>query len=115
MERIQAISLFPSISASALPAFREVAAELLSLARDEPGTLQYEWFYNADETQCIVHETFADSNAVLAHIANAAEGGGRLAELGGGLRLEILGNPSKELRDALVAWGAPIYVYAEGK
>ena len=115
MDQIQAITFFSSISASDLQEFKQVASELVTLAGEEPGTLGYDWFYNADETQCIVRETFADSDAVLAHIANAAGRGARLAELAGGLRLEVLGSPSEDLRAALVGWGAAVFTYAEGK
>ena len=37
------MSLFPSIPAGALSEFRAILAELLELARQESGTLQWEW------------------------------------------------------------------------
>ena len=115
MERIQATAVFPSIAASALREFKEVAADLLDRAQHEPGTLHYDWFFNSDETQCIVHETYADSDAVLTHIGNAGSLVGRLVELGGGVRVDVFGNPSEELRAALAAFDAPIYGFYKGK
>jgi hypothetical protein len=115
MERIRAISLFPSISASALAEFKQVAADLLERTQQEPGTLEYEWYFNSDETQCIVHESFVDSDAVLVHIGNAGDLSGRIVELGGGVRLEVLGDPSDDLRAALAGFGAPVFAYDRGK
>ena len=115
MERIQTTAVFPSIAASELAEFKRVAADLLQAAREEPGTTQYDWFFNADETSCIVRETFADSDAVLAHMRNAGARVGRLIELGGGLRLEVFGSPSEEVRAALSALNPPVYSFAQGK
>ena len=115
MRRIQTTGVFPSIAASALTEFKQIAADLLDGALNESGTLEYDWFFNADETQCVVRETFADSDAALAHMANAGARLGRLVELGGGVRIELFGNPSPELRAALVAFDPPVYAFAQGK
>jgi quinol monooxygenase YgiN len=115
MERIQTTATFPSIAAEALSEFKKLAVELLDAAREEPGTTQYDWFFNSDETQCVVRESFANSDAVLAHMRSAGAQVGRLFELGGGLRLELFGSPSEELRSALVALDPPVYTFAQGK
>ena len=74
MERIQSISLFPSIPPSALGEFRSRrgGAAQPSPTRSQ-GRCSTSGSSTRDETQCIVHETFVDSDAVLAHIGNAAE------------------------------------------
>jgi hypothetical protein len=115
MDRIHAVSLFPSIPTSSLDEFRHILSELTTLAASETGTLEWQWFLSADETQCIVFESFADSAAVLTHIDNAGGRGGRLAELAGGLRLEVLGDPSDELGVALADWGAMVFAFGQGK
>lgn len=33
----------------------------------EPDTLDYQFYLNRDQTKCIVHETYTNSEAVLAH------------------------------------------------
>jgi hypothetical protein len=115
MERIQTTAVFPSIAADALSEFKQVAADLVETAREESGTTQYDWFFSADETQCVVRESFATSHDVLVHMGNAGGRLGRLVALGGGLRLELYGDPSPELRSALVAFDPPIYAFAQGK
>jgi hypothetical protein len=115
MDRIHAVSLFPSIATSSLDEFKHILSELTTLAASEAGTLDWQWFLSADETQCIVFESFADSTAVLTHIDNAGGRGGRLVELAGGLRLEVLGDPSDELGVALADWGAKVFTSGQGK
>jgi quinol monooxygenase YgiN len=39
---------------------------------NEPDTINYEFYLNRDETKCIVHETYANSEAVLAHFTGVA-------------------------------------------
>ena len=48
-------------------------------------------------------------------MANAGARLGRLVELGGGVRIELFGNPSPELRAALAAFDPPVYAFAQGK
>jgi hypothetical protein len=40
---------------------------------DEPGTLQYEIYFNDDESECIVLERYRDSDALIEHGANVAD------------------------------------------
>jgi quinol monooxygenase YgiN len=37
---------------------------------NEPGALNYEWFISDDGTLCHIYERYADSAAVMAHVAN---------------------------------------------
>jgi len=34
---------------------------------NEPNTIDYQFYLNKAETKCMVHETYANSKAVLAH------------------------------------------------
>src|SRR3954452_25282209 len=111
MERIQSTAVFPSISPACLSEFKQVAQDLLDTVRQEPGTIQYDWSFNDDETQCVVRETFDNSGAVLTHMSNTGALVGRLVELGGGLRLDVFGDASEELRAALVGFDPPIYTF----
>ena len=38
----------------------------------EPDTTNYQFYLNRSETKCIVHETYANSEAVIAHISGVA-------------------------------------------
>jgi hypothetical protein len=58
VEHIQVTVTFPKITPDDLDEFKRLAGEALKIAADEPGVLQYDWFFNADETACVVRETF---------------------------------------------------------
>jgi quinol monooxygenase YgiN len=61
-----------------LEEFKDVAEKCMESVRTkDTGTLQYDWFFNADHTECVVRETYRDSEAVLEHMANL---GGELME-----------------------------------
>ena len=115
MEEIHATATFPAIAAANAGAFKQLAAELLQTVRGETGTLQYDWFFNEDGTQCVLHEAYSNSDAALVHIGNAGPSIPRLMELSGGLKLELFGDPSAALRDAIAPLDPLIYSYAQGK
>ena len=115
MEQIQATATFPTIAASDLEEFKQVAAQALDAARGEAGTVQYDWFFSDDDTQCVVRETYADSDAVLSHLGNVGPLLGRLVYLGGGLELAVFGDPSAALRDAIAAFQPRIFSFDDGK
>ena len=91
------------------------AAEALATTRGEPGTLQHDWFLSDDGTRCVVRETYANSDAFLAHLTASEPLLGRLIELGGGLELELYGEPSTALHDAIAAFQPRIHSYSQGK
>jgi quinol monooxygenase YgiN len=70
---------------------------------NEPGTLEYRFYLNEDETKCIVHETYADSKATLLHNDSAASKTilpniFNIAQLN---RLDVYGYPNDELKKVL--------------
>jgi len=115
MEQIQASATFPTIAANDLSEFKQLAAQALDAARGEPGTLQYDWFFSDDGTRCVVRETYRSSDDVLAHLGNVGPLLGRLVELGGGLELEVFGEPTPALRDATAALQPRTHSYFQGK
>ncbi len=36
-----------------------------SVREEDNGTLQYDWFFNEDHTECVVRERYRDSEAIL--------------------------------------------------
>jgi quinol monooxygenase YgiN len=115
MKPLQASARFTSIAKDDLAEFKRVASELLAVTSNEPGTLQYDWFFNADETQCVVRETYASSDAVMAHLGNVGELLGRMLQLGGGLELEVFGDPSDEVLQATEALTPVVYAHFQSK
>ena len=94
---------FPHIPEDKLAEFKRLAAEALAITKSEPGCLQYDWFLSADATECVVHEVYANSDAVLAHMAGVGALIGPLMQLGGGLEIVCFGDVSPALREAAAA------------
>ena len=83
----------------------EEAAELVRA--NEPGTLGYDIYMNADQSECLVIERYRDSEAAIAHAANV---GHLFADVFATAELvhgELLGDPSPELRANLSGDGPP--------
>jgi quinol monooxygenase YgiN len=54
-----------------LEEWKRLTAEAVRIVRTrDTGTLQYEIFFNADETEAVVFERYRDSDAALEHFAN---------------------------------------------
>jgi quinol monooxygenase YgiN len=48
--------------------FKRLSAECMEIVRtQDTGTLQYETYFNADESECIVLERYRDSQALIEH------------------------------------------------
>jgi len=77
------------------------------------GALQYDWFFSPDNSECIVRETYVDSNAVLAHMGNVGELLGQLLGMSD-FELEIYGNPSEELQEAGAPLNPKVYSFYQG-
>jgi hypothetical protein len=75
--------------------------------------LQYDWFFNEDQTECVVRERYRDSEAVLQHIANLGETMGALLETCD-LSIEVFGDPSPELVEATKALPTQVYSFFQG-
>jgi quinol monooxygenase YgiN len=78
--------------------FKRLSAECMEIVRTkDTGTLQYEIFFNDDESECIVLERYRDSDALIEHGANVRD----LMEpilATASVAGEVLGEPSAELR-----------------
>ena len=53
--------------------FKRLSAQCMEIVRtQDTGTLQYDTYFNDDETECIVIERFRDSEALILHGQNMA-------------------------------------------
>ncbi|GAA4961811.1 hypothetical protein GCM10023225_01780 [Kineococcus glutinatus] len=91
---------------------RLVARATEIVRTQDPGTIEYAVFVNAEGTECFVHERYRDPAAGMAHSANIAP---LMAEF---LQVctitgEVCGNPSPELRAALEGAGVRVYTPLE--
>ncbi len=105
----------PRIPSENLDEFKRLAAEALKVTAEDPGVLQYDWFFNEDASKCVVRETYADSDAVLTHLSLVGDLLGKIVEVGGGMEVEVFGDPSDALLKATEALQPTIYSYFQGK
>ncbi len=101
MSELQGIARF-KFHEGKLDEFKRLSAQCLEIVRaKDTGTLQYDIYFNDDQSECIVHERYRDSAALIEH----AEHLGDLMEAvlaTGSVSGELLGEPSAELRTRLV-------------
>ncbi len=87
-------------------AFKQKAAKYIEqVEAGEPGTLAYQWFLAEDGSRCLLYENFADSNALLAHLANVGPSLPDLLAIAPITRFEVLGEASADARAALADFG----------
>ena len=115
MDELQLDVTFPNIPPENLDEFKKVAAEGVAVSKSEEGTIRYDFFLSDDGTKCVLHEVYANSEAVLTHMGNMGELLGRIAELGGGMEIVVLGQPSAQLLEAGAAFEPMVYAHLEGK
>ena len=81
--------------------YKRLSAQAMDIVRaNEPETLEYSVYFNEDETEAVVVERFANSEALLRHGENMGEISPAVlatATVAG----ELLGEPNDELRSKL--------------
>jgi len=81
--------------------FKRLSARCMEIVRTkDTGTLQYDIYFNDDQSECIVVERYRDSEALIEHLAHL----GDLMEAilaTGSVSGEVLGEPSAELKAKL--------------
>ena len=83
---------------------------------NEPDTLSYRFYFDKDQTICIVHEIYANSEAVFAH-SNDLASLTILPKIFGLSRInkfEVYGNPSKRLQKVLTSFKPETYIQFTG-
>ena len=79
---------------------RSVMEEMVRVTRDdEPGTLNYEWFLNADGTECHIYERYADAAAAVAHSRTFAPELAQRSQAFPPIRLTAYGKLDQEVRE----------------
>ena len=97
MNELQGIARFKFHQGN-LEEFKRLSAQCMEIVRTkDTGTLQYEIYFNDDQSECIVLERYRDSEALIEHAVHL----GNLSEAilaTGWVSGELLGEPSAELR-----------------
>src|SRR5215467_15388522 len=85
--------------------FKRLSAQCMEIVRaQDTGTLQYDTYFNEDESEAIVIERFRDSDALIRHGENLAHLMAAIVATGA-VSGELLGEPSAELRSRFAADG----------
>ena len=92
-----------------LDEFKRLSAQAMEIVRSkDSGTLQYDTYFNDDQSECVVIERFRDSEALIEHATNLD---GLSAEILAAVSVvhgELLGEPSAELRAKLADSNVPV-------
>src|ERR1700716_1410025 len=88
-----------------LEEFKRLAAQCMEIVRaKDTGTLQYDVYFNDDQSECIVLERYRDSAALIEHAAHLGDLGEAIFATGW-VSSELLGEPSTELRAKMAGSG----------
>lgn len=87
--------------------YKRLVAHAMDVVRTkDTGTLQYDVYFNADESESIGIERFRDSDALIQHSQNLGEEFMAAVLATGTVSGELLGEPSPELK-AMLGDGPP--------
>ncbi len=79
--------------------YKRLSAEAMEIVRTkDTGTLQYDVYFNDDESECMVIERYRDSEAAMQHAANLGDLFGAVIAIVSVIHGEVLGEASPELR-----------------
>ena len=78
---------------------------------NEPDKINYKFYLNRDETKCILHETYVNSEAALAHNNSVASQTilPKIFSVSRINRIDVYGDPVEELQKALTNFTPQIY------
>ena len=88
--------------------FKRLSAQAMGIVRSkDSGTLQYDVFFNEDQSECVVLERYRDSEAAIEHAANLGDLAEAVLATATVVHGEVLGEPSAELRANLAGSEVP--------
>ena len=91
-----------------LEEFKRLSAQAMEIVRTkDTGTLQYDTYFNDDQSECVVIERYRDSKAAIEHAANLRDLFGAILATVSVVHGELLGEPSAELRANLADHEVP--------
>jgi quinol monooxygenase YgiN len=107
VSELQGIARF-KIHDGKLEEFKRLSAEAREIVRTkDTGTLQYDTYFNEDQSECIVLERFKDSEALIEHAANIGTLGEAILSIVDVVHGELLGDPNAEIRANLAGMEVP--------
>jgi quinol monooxygenase YgiN len=101
-----------------LAGFKTQVAEIVRLTRElDTQTIRYDWFFNRDETECEVHETYVSEQGLVEHNHHVVEAREALfRDYAYGHRMSVYGEISQHMRDLFDkhAGGVSQFSYVQG-
>ena len=98
MSELMGIARF-KINEGKLDEYKRLSAQAMEIVRTkDSGTLQYDTYFNDDESECVVIERYRDSEAAIEHAANLGHLFDAVLATVSVVHGEILGEASAELR-----------------
>jgi epsilon-lactone hydrolase len=89
--------------------FKRLSAQSMDIVRaKDTGTLQYEIYFNDDQSECVVLERYRDSEAVIEHSAHVGDLTEAIFATGSGSS-DLLGEPSDELAAMIAGSGVRVF------
>ena len=108
MSELQGIGRF-EFHEGELEEFKRLAAQCMQIVRTKDiGTLQYNIYFNDDQSECIVLERYRDSEALIEHAAHLGDLGEAIFATGW-VSGELLGEPSAELKAMMAGSGVRLF------
>ena len=115
MKPVKLIARF-AINTGKSEEFKKLMSKCIEVVKEREagnGTLTYDWYFNEDQSECKVLETYRDSNAVLAHIANVGPYLGQFFEIST-FSGELFGPASEAVKEALSGFESTYYEFGSG-
>ena len=108
MSELQGIGRF-KFHEGELEDFNRLAAQCMEIVRaKDTGTLQYDTYFNDDQSECIVLERYRDSEALIEHATNLGDLG-QVILATGWVSGELLGEPTAELKAMMAGSGVRLF------
>jgi quinol monooxygenase YgiN len=106
LREIQGIGRF-KFREGELEQFKRLSAQLMEIVRSkDTGTVQYEIYFNDDQSESIVLERYRDSEALVEHAGHLGDLGRAIPGL---VSSDLLGQPSDDLRAKLTGSGVSLF------
>ena len=107
MSELQGIARF-KIHEGKLEEFKHLFARCMEIMRTkDTETLQYDIYFNDDQSECVVLERYKDSEAAIEHAENLGDRMEAILATVSVVHGELLGEPSAELRARLAGSDLP--------
>ena len=111
MKQTVRLNVALTVNDGKLAVFEELATAMTAVTRKEPGAHAYDWHMSADRKRCRLVETYANADALLAHLKGPAvqQYVPQMVQISKVDRFEVYGDPGPEAAKMLAALGAEIF------